>query len=293
MSQVDRYAVIGQPIAHSKSPYIHAAFARACGQKLSYDAVAVAPEALAANLAQLHAEPYLGLNVTLPHKVALKALCESLSARAEAAGAVNTLSRTATGWAGDNTDGAGFIADLARLGVSLKGQRVLMLGAGGAARGLIAPILAQAPKALMVSNRNPWKPEDLAERFKALGNIQPRTHLSLKGDSYDVVINATAAGHAGEMPRIPGKILAAGAVAYDLSYGASAEPFKAWAAAQGAGLIADGLGMLVEQAAEAFLLWRGVRPDTAAVLAELRLPEEMAVHVAPSRQGLPNRIGQD
>lgn len=290
---MDRYAVIGHPIAHSKSPFIHAAFARASAQKLSYDAIEVAPETLAAQLQELHAEPYLGLNVTLPHKVAVKALCEAVSERAEAAGAVNTLIRTATGWTGDNTDGAGFVADLARLGVSLAGKTVLLLGAGGAARGLIAPILAASPKQLAVSNRNPWKPEDLAERFKASGPIVPRTHLSLKGDRFDVVINATAAGHSGEMPRLPGQILSPGGVAYDLSYGAAAEPFKRWAAAQGAGIIADGLGMLVEQAAEAFALWRGVRPETAPVLAALRQPEEMAVHQRPERLVAPSRSVAD
>lgn len=274
MSELDRYAVIGHPVAHSKSPFIHAAFARQTGQKLGYDAVEVLPELLAEVLAQLHAEPYLGLNVTLPHKLAVTALCESVSERAQLAGAVNTLVRTASGWTGDNTDGVGFIRDLAvNLGVALAGKRVLLLGAGGAARGLIAPILAERPAELAVSNRNPWKPEELAEQFKALGPIVPRTHLSLKGDRYDLVINATSAGHAGTLPRLPGQIVAEGGVCYDLSYGAAAEPFCAWARAQGAALSADGLGMLVEQAAAAFELWRGLRPDTAPVLAALRTPE--------------------
>lgn len=271
---MDRYAVIGHPVAHSKSPFIHAAFARQTGQKLSYDAVEIAPEVLTETLAQLHAEPYLGLNATLPHKLAVAALCESVSERARLAGAVNTLVRTDTGWTGDNTDGAGFVHDLqVNLGVALAGKRVLLLGAGGAARGLIAPILAEKPAELAVSNRNPWKPEELAEQFKALGPIVPRTHLSLKGDRYDLVINATSAGHANTMPRLPGQIVAEGGVCYDLSYGAAAEPFCAWAQSQKAALHADGLGMLVEQAAAAFALWRGVRPDTAPVLAALRTPE--------------------
>ncbi len=296
MSQLDRYAVIGQPIAHSKSPYIHAAFARATAQKLSYEALEVAPDTLAETLKQLHAEPYLGLNVTLPHKTAVVALCESISERARQAGAVNTLTRTDTGWAGDNTDGAGFIADLTRLGLALEGKTVLLLGAGGAARGLIAPLLAGNPGLLAVSNRNPWKPEELAERFKPLGNIVPRTHLSLKGDEYDLVINATSAGHTGALPRLPGQVLAKGGAAYDLSYGAAHAPFAAWARSQGAVVIADGLGMLVAQAAEAFALWRGVKPQLAPVLASLREPELPGsgdTHRQPPKPIHPNRIGQD
>ena len=296
MSQLDRYAVLGQPIAHSKSPFIHAAFARATQQKLSYEALEVAPAALAETLKQLHAEPYLGLNVTLPHKTAVAALCESVSERAERAGAVNTLTRTDTGWAGDNTDGAGFVADLDRLGIALEGRRVLLLGAGGAARGLIAPILARRPKELALSNRNPWKPEELAERFKPLGNIVPRTHLSLKGDEYDLIINATSAGHTGAMPRLPGQLLAKGGAAYDLSYGSAHAPFAAWARSQGAVVIADGLGMLVAQAAEAFALWRGIKPELAPVLACLREPELAGsgdTHRQPPKPVHPNRTGQD
>lgn len=296
MSQLDRYAVIGQPIAHSKSPFIHAAFARATAQKLSYEALEVAPEALVETLKQLHAEPYLGLNVTLPYKTKVAALCESVSARAEQAGAVNTLIRTDTGWQGDNTDGLGFLADLARLGIALAGKNVLLLGAGGAARGLIAPILSQQPGELALSNRNPWKPEELAEQFKPLGNIVPRTHLALKGDSYDLIINATSAGHAGAMLRLPGQLLAAGGACYDLSYGAAHAPFAAWAKSQAAACLADGLGMLVAQAAEAFTLWRGQRPETALVLAALRAPELAGsgeTHRQPHLHLNPGRIGQD
>ena len=296
MSTSDRYAVIGQPIAHSKSPFIHSAFARATGQVLSYEALEVAPEALADTLKTLHAEGWRGLNVTLPHKTAVASLCERVSERAEQVGAVNTLVRTATGWQGDNTDGAGCIADFDRLGIALAGKSVLLLGAGGAARGIIAPLLARQPKQLVVSNRNPWKPEELAERFKALGPIVPRTHLALKGDAYDVVINATSAGHSGTLPRLPGQLLVAGGAAYDLSYGAAHVPFAQWAAAQGAGVVADGLGMLVAQAAEAFSIWRGVRPDLAPVLASLRAPEPAGsgeTHRQPPKPIHPDRRGQD
>lgn len=296
MSELDRYAVIGQPIAHSKSPFIHAAFARATGQTLAYEALEVAPEALAGLLKNLHAEGWCGLNVTLPHKTAVAALCESVSERAEKAGAVNTLIRSPSGWQGDNTDGAGFVADLERLGIALAGQRVLLLGAGGAARGIIAPLLARGPQRLAVSNRNPWKPEELAERFKSLGPIVPRTHLSLKGDTYDVIINATSAGHTGALPRLPGQLLAVGGAAYDLSYGTAHAPFAQWAKAQGAGVIADGLGMLVAQAAEAFSIWRRVRPEIAPVLASLRQPEPAGsgeTHRQPPKPIHPDRRGQD
>lgn len=270
MSGAERYAVIGQPVAHSLSPRIHPQFAAQTHETLSYEAIETAPAELAARLAGLHAQGYRGLNVTLPHKTAVAALCQSVSARAQRAGAVNVLMRTATGWRGDNTDGEGLLRDLARLGVALPGRRVLLLGAGGAARGVIEPLLLAGPAELVVSNRNPWKPEELAEAFKGIGRLRPCTHLALKGDRYDLVINATSAGHAGTLPRLPGLLLAPGAACYDLSYGAAHEPFRAWAATQGAALIADGLGMLLEQAAASYALWRGRHPQTQGLLDSLR-----------------------
>lgn len=267
---MDQYAVIGQPISHSKSPVIHALFAKATAQDLRYTAIEIAPAALAAELQRLHGEGLRGVNVTLPHKQAVAKLCATVSERAQLAGAVNTLLRTDAGWNGDNTDGEGFSADLARLGIGLQGRRVLVLGAGGATRGILGPLLAARPALLAVSNRNPWKPEELAELFKPLGTVVPRTHIALKGERYDVVINATSAGHAGLMPALPGQLLTPGGACYDLSYGAAHAPFAAWALRQGAACIEDGLGMLVEQAAAAFALWRGVRPQTAAVLQEVR-----------------------
>ena len=267
----DRYGVLGQPIAHSKSPLIHARFATQTGMAMSYEALEVAPADLAVVLPRLHAEGWQGFNLTLPHKTLAVSICGSHSEAAERAGAVNTLIRTETGWHGDNTDGCGLVRDLrTNLGLVLAGRRVLVLGAGGAARGILAPLLAESPSELVISNRNPWKPEEIAMNLKSLGNIVPRTHLSLKGDRFDVVINATSAGHRGDVPRLPPALFADGAMAYDLNYGAAAKPFLDWAAAQGAARLSDGLGMLVEQAAEAFQRWRGVRPDTAAVLAELR-----------------------
>lgn len=267
---MDRYAVIGQPIAHSRSPAIHALFAKATAQALRYEATEIAPAALAAELQRLHREGLRGLNVTLPHKQSVATLCQQVSQRAQLAGAVNTLLRTDDGWRGDNTDGEGFVADLARLRIPLSGRRVLVLGAGGATRGILEPLLAARPAHLAVSNRNPWKPEELAETFKPLGTVHPRTHLALKGDRFDVIVNATSAGHAGLMPVLPGVLLCKGGDCYDLNYGAAHAPFAAWAEQQQAARIEDGLGMLVEQAAAAFALWRGVQPQTAPVLVALR-----------------------
>ena len=155
-------------------------------------------------------------------------------------------------------------------GVEIGAGAAVLLGAGGAARGILEPLLAEQPQELVVSNRNPWKPEELAATFKALGPIRPATHYALKGDRYDLVLNATSAGHGGEVPRLPPGLFADGALVYDLNYCKAAQPFLDWAKAHGAARVADGLGMLVEQAAEAFLLWRGVRPETAAVLKTLR-----------------------
>lgn len=270
---MDRYAVIGFPVAHSLSPRIHAQFAQFAAQALSYEAIEIPPAELAQKLSELQAAGYRGLNVTLPHKTQVMSLCESLSERAQIAGAANTLLRTDGGWQGDNTDGEGLMRDLARLGYGVLGQRVLLLGAGGAARGVLKPLLDAQPAELTLSNRNPWKPEELAEQFKPYGRIRPCTHLALKGDRFDLVINATSAGHSGAVPRLPEQLLAPGAACYDLSYGKAAQPFKDWAASQGAQRVADGLGMLVEQAAAAFERWRGLRPqvsEVAAVLGMLR-----------------------
>lgn len=267
---LDAYAVIGDPISHSLSPRIHARFAAQTAQAMRYDAVEVAPDVLPAALQALHEQGFRGLNVTLPHKVAVMALCEAVSERAQRAGAVNTLIRNEQGWRGDNTDGEGCLRDLQRLGFGIAGRRVLILGAGGAVRGILEPLLAALPAELVVSSRSPWKPEALAEQFKALGNLRPCTHLALKGDRYDLIINATSAGHSGAVPRLPGQLLADGGDCYDLSYGKAFGPFRDWAVSQGAARIADGLGMLVGQAAAAFEIWRGVRPQTDALVDELR-----------------------
>ena len=265
-----RFAVIGQPVAHSLSPRIHAAFAQQLGIVLAYEALEVAPADLDATLKRLHAEGWRGLNITLPHKLAALAASKDLTERARLAGAVNTLTRANDGWSGDNTDGEGLVRDLARLNVPVRGKRVLLLGAGGAARGALKPLLDEGPTELVITSRTPWVVEKLATEFKPHGAIRPSTHVALKGDVFDTVINATSAGHQGEVPHLPAGVLARGGAAYDLSYGAAHQPFRAWAQQQGAGLVADGLGMLVEQAASSFERWHGRRPSTAPVIAGLR-----------------------
>ncbi|MBI2383727.1 MAG: shikimate dehydrogenase [Gammaproteobacteria bacterium] len=267
---MDRYAVLGWPAAHSKSPPMQRRFAEQTGQRMTYEAIEIRPEALADALKRFHAEGWKGFNITLPHKLAVVALCERVSARACIAGAANCLLRTEAGWSGDNTDGEGLIRDLHNQGMPVRGRRVLVLGAGGAARGVLKPLLDEKPAELTLSSRNPWKPEEIAQQFKPYGAIRPCTHLALKGDRYDLIVNATSAGHSGQIPRLPGQLVAEGGACYDLSYGTAFEPFRAWAQEQHAEKIADGLGMLVEQGAASFELWRGMRPQTADVIRRLR-----------------------
>ncbi len=271
MPPVDRYAVIGHPIAHSRSPWIHAQFAAATGQALSYGAIDVPPERLVAQVREFFAGGGRGLNVTVPHKQAVLALMHDLSDRARIAGAVNTIARTDRGeLLGENTDGVGFVRDVTRnLGVPITGRRVLLLGAGGAARGLTGPLLGERPRELVIANRTAARALDLAARFAADAPVRASAYAELAGPPFDLVINATAASLQQQLPPLPAGIVAAGTLCYDLAYGHAATRFVEWARAQGAGRACMGGGMLVEQAAEAFLLWRGVRPDTAAVLAEL------------------------
>lgn len=268
---MDRYGVLGQPVAHSRSPQIHQWFAESAGASLAYEAIEVSPDEFAATLGRLHGEGYRGLNITLPHKLAALAACAQKSARAETAGAANTLTRTDDGWRADNTDGEGLVRDLREnLQLPIAGRKVLLLGAGGAARGVLKPLLDEKPAELVISSRTPWRVEKLAVDFKDFGPVRAATHLALKGDRYDLVINATSAGHEGQVPRLPDQLLARDAACYDLSYGAAFEPFRSWAIKAGAARIADGLGMLVEQAAASFELWRGMRPQTRTVISRLR-----------------------
>jgi len=262
----DRYAVIGHPVAHSKSPWIHAQFARATGEALEYGAIDAPPEGFAAAVERFRAQGGKGLNVTLPFKTEAFAICGETSARAAAARAVNTLVLDRDRLYGDNTDGVGLVRDLkANCGRAIAGARVLMLGAGGAAQGVLGPLAAEAPARLVIANRTPARAQALAARVPA---AEACGFDSLAGQAFDLVVNATSAGLAGELPPLPPGLLAAGALAYDMVYGRETE-FLAMARAAGA-QTADGLGMLVEQAAESFFVWRGVRPETQDVLARLR-----------------------
>jgi shikimate dehydrogenase len=265
----ERYAVIGHPIGHSKSPDIHLAFARQTQQALTYEALLAPLDGFATTVDALIAQGGRGANVTVPFKIEAFALATTLSARAKAAGAVNTLRFDASGIFGDNTDGAGLVTDIVvNAGVALHGKRVLLLGAGGAARGVILPLLAEQPAQLVIANRSSDKAIALAAQFAAQGPIVACPFDALDGQ-FDLVINATAASLAEALPPIAGSLFGSHTLAYDMMYGAQPTIFLRFAAQHGA-TVRDGLGMLVEQAAESFLLWRGVRPATAGVLAKLR-----------------------
>jgi shikimate dehydrogenase len=267
----DRYCVFGNPVAHSKSPAIHALFAAQCGQDLVYEACLAPLDGFPAAVCAFAAAGGRGANVTVPFKEEAFRLCDRLSRRAERAGAVNTLTFAGGEVAGDNTDGAGLVRDIeANLGFPLAGRRILLLGAGGAARGAIAPLLAGRPAELAIANRTAAKARALAAQFADLAAVDAGNYADFAGRSFDAVINATSASLSGEALPLAAGIFAPGSLAYDMMYGKGDTPFLALAREQGAGRIADGLGMLVEQAAEAFFVWRGMRPATAGVLAELR-----------------------
>jgi len=263
----DRYAVIGNPVAHSKSPQIHAAFARATGQDIEYVALEAPLEGFARAVDQFRAGGGRGCNVTLPFKEEAYRYCTNPSARADVASTVNTLRFDGDAVFGDNTDGAGLLIDLERnLGRAITGKRVLLMGAGGAAQGVVGPLLAARPQLLVIANRDVAKARALAQRC---GAAQGGGYAELGGAQFDLLINATSAGLADEAPQLPPDAFAPGALGYDMVYGRDT-PFLAMARAAGAEA-RDGAGMLVEQAAESFLLWRGMRPETAPVLAALRL----------------------
>jgi shikimate dehydrogenase len=269
---MDRYAVVGNPIAHSKSPQIHEAFARSTRQAMTYERI-LAPIGGFAQAAEKFArEGGKGLNVTVPFKLDALAVAHTASERAQAAGACNTLKRDEAGWYADNTDGAGIVRDLtANLGVRIAGADVLVLGAGGAARGILLPMLARKPHSLVLSNRTQDQAEALAARFLEQGPVAAVPPAALAGRAFDLVINATSAGLAGETAWLwPTGIFRAGAFAYDMIYRDGSTLFLRWSQAQGVARVADGIGMLIEQAAESFLLWRAVRPDTAPVFELLR-----------------------
>lgn len=280
----DRYFVLGNPVAHSHSPFIHAAFAAQTGQRLHYDRRLCPLDGFAAAVRTLAADtaggPVRGCNVTVPFKLEALQLASDVTARAQLAGAANVLSFDATGWRADNTDGAGLMRDLQQdAGWSVAGQRVLLVGAGGAAAGVLGPLLACRPAQVVVANRTLDKARALVDSHLAVaanaGVTLGAAGLDRPGQAFDLVLNASASSLAGAGVLVPDGVLHPGSLAVDLMYGPAAAPFLNWARGQGA-QARDGLGMLVEQAAEAFWLWRGVRPNTAPVLQALRQRLEAA-----------------
>lgn len=262
----NRYAVFGNPIAHSKSPLIHAAFARQTGQSLTYEAILVPLDGFAASVNDFATSGGLGANVTVPFKEEAYRLSTRRSERAEKAAAVNTLTFSGGETTGDNTDGAGLVHDIRdNLNYPITGKNILLMGAGGAARGVILPLLGESPAGLTVANRSVEKAEALRRNFVT---IHTSGYAALAGQSFDLVINATSSGLSDELPPLPEGIFAPNALAYDMMYGRET-PFMRFAREQGVS-VTDGLGMLVEQAAEAFFIWRGIRPQTGPVIAQLR-----------------------
>ncbi len=265
----DRYAIIGYPVSHSRSPEIHAEFARLTGEPVHYARIEAAPGTFAAALRQFIASGGKGLNVTLPFKEEAFALCHVHAPRARKARVVNTLYMRADGTlAGDNTDGTGLMRDLTHnQHVRIQGARVLLLGAGGAARGVLPALLAEKPLWVHIANRTAERAHKLAGRHARNQRITGGGFDSLGTNSFDLVINATSASLAGELQPLPHDCLNPGAVCYDLTYADRPTVFMHWAVLEGAGLVLDGWGMLVEQAAESFYVWRGVRPPTDTLLA--------------------------
>lgn len=269
---IQRFAVIGHPVSHSLSPRIHAAFARQTGIALEYTAIDATPEDFDAVLAEFAAEGGVGANITLPHKTRAAQICTHLSEAAQRAGAANTLIRSATGWHGDNTDGVGLVRDLTeRHGLDLRARRTLLIGAGGAARGVAPALLDALIGDLYIVNRTPERADALADALAQPGRVHPR-YLEDVGTlgNFDLVINATSAARDSALPALPVNVIAPRGAAVDLSYGEAAVPFLAWARSARAHDCIDGLGMLVEQAAESFQRWHKLRPETDVVYAMLR-----------------------
>jgi shikimate dehydrogenase len=268
----DRYAVVGHPVEHSRSPLIHTLFARQTGQRLTYELLDAEPAEFETAVRGFGAAGGKGLNVTVPHKQAAFALCDEKSAAAKAAGAVNTISIRRGHLRGDNTDGIGFIRDVTvNQRQALGGRRIVVLGAGGAARGIIGPLLAERPAELTIANRTKERAEQVAAEFQgATIAVVARTFAELAVlPPFDIVINATSAGLKGEAPPFPASLVGPKTFCYDLVYGSSDTPFVAWAKSHGAARAVQGWGMLVEQAAESFAIWRGVRPDTKPLLKQI------------------------
>jgi shikimate dehydrogenase len=269
----DRYAVVGNPVAHSKSPLIHAEFARQTAQDLVYERILAPLDGFRAAVESFRAEGGLGLNVTVPFKLEAFQLATECGPRAQDAQAVNVLKFEGATVYGDNTDGIGLVRDIEiNLGQPIAGCNVLLMGAGGAAQGALGPLLDARPSLLTVANRTVDKAVRLVSRFRnraARTELAARGYPDLSGQAFDIVINATAASLNDTVPELPAAVFAADGLAYDMMYGKGTTPFLELARNQGAARLADGLGMLVEQAAESFLIWRGVRPQTRPVIAAL------------------------
>jgi len=271
---MNRYAVFGHPVAHSQSPRIHAAFAQQAGIALDFRAIDAAPGRFAELLDAFAAEGGRGASVTLPLKEQAASLCSELTERARQSGAVNTLTRVDGGWHGDNTDGLGFLRDLSdRARLHVRGRRALLLGAGGAARGVALALSEAGVRELVICNRTPERADRLVDAIGDPERVHSRYWQSLPDiGNFELIVNATSAGRDGEPLSfaLPYSLLGPRCACYDLNYGEASLPFLAWARSAGAAHCFDGLGMLVEQAAESFLRWHGVRPDTDAVYEELR-----------------------
>lgn len=265
------FAVMGDPIAHSRSPSIHHHFAEQCGKRIRYEKIQVDPGGFPQAVSSFFANDGRGLNITVPFKHEAFALADELSERAQKAKAVNTFIPVPNGLKGDNTDGIGFVRDLRdNHQCALAAKGVLILGAGGASRGVLGPILEERPQQLFIANRTPDKAEALAQEFAQLGTIAGGGYKQLEGQQFDIVINATSASLSGDLPPLPDQLLREGAWCYDMMYGKEDTVFMRWAREHGAQHVTDGLGMLVEQAAEAFAQWHGVHPKTQSVIAALR-----------------------
>lgn len=271
-SAPDRYGVMGHPIDHSWSPFIHGLFAKQTGQNLSYRLFDVPPQKFRASALDFFTHGGRGLNITVPHKPAAAELVNRLTGRAEQAAAVNTiLLDDHNELLGDNTDGAGLLTDLTvNLGIELASRTILILGAGGATRGILAPLLEARPASLVVANRTPARATELAEEFAELGPVAGCGFDALESRPFDLIINATSASLHGEVPLVPSRIIAKHTICYDMSYGKGDTSFTRWAREHRARSAFKGWGMLVEQAAESFQLWRGVRPDTRPILEALQ-----------------------
>lgn len=267
---MDQYAVVGNPISHSKSPLIHAEFAKEMHQELTYSKIEAPLNGFTSRVREFFEQGGKGLNVTVPFKEEAWSLCQSLSDRGQLAGAVNTLYLNSDGQiCGDNTDGVGLVNDLKQTGFSFAGKKILIIGAGGAVRGVIQPILNEMPTSLTITNRTKAKADSLAEVFSEHGLVVSEEMGCVNGP-FDLVINGTSASLAGALPAISSDVFTPSTVVYDMMYAKEGTVFNRWAAQQGAAEIYDGLGMLVEQAAEAFYIWRRCRPNTQRVVKLLR-----------------------